>query len=324
VYKRISAAMPVVDTVTDRPSPKVWITRESQHYKTWRARKLARMGDAQQPVNIVEIGDLGHPTPVEHDELTRQCAIGNAVFYAAKNRSDDPEKTRDDLRDFARVMGLRIAEKHRSAGRQGIVALQISTAQNQRGYIPYSRKPMNWHTDGYYNAADQRIRAMVLHCVRPAADGGVNQFLDPEIAYIRLRDENPDYIDALMHPGAMTIPENREKDGKLRPASVGPVFSVDADTGQLEMRYTARTRSISWRDDAMTARAVAFLSDLLASGDPYMQTLKMQAGQGVLCNNALHNRTGFDPDSSAGSDRLLFRIRFHNRVPKEMTNGQTE
>ncbi len=282
------------------------------------------MADAQHLVNIVEIANLGAPSTAERDELARQCAIGNAVFYAARDQTDDAEKTRDSLREFSRAMGLRIAEKHRSAGRQGIVALQISTAKNQRGYIPYSRKPMNWHTDGYYNAADQRIRAMVLHCVRPAADGGVNQFLDPEIAYIRLRDESPDYIDALMHPRAMTIPENREKDGKLRPASIGPVFSVDADSGQLEMRYTARTRSISWRDDAMTARAVAFLSGLLAASDPYMQTLKMQAGQGVLCNNALHNRTGFDPDSSAGSDRLLYRIRFHNRVPKEMTNGQTE
>jgi alpha-ketoglutarate-dependent taurine dioxygenase len=182
---------------------------------------------------------------------------------------------------------------------------------------------MNWHTDGYYNAPEQKIRAMVLHCVRAAEDGGVNQFLDNEIAYIRLRDENPAYIRALMHPEAMTIPANDAPDGDNRPASIGPVFAVDPETDKLEMRYTARTRSIEWRDDAMTAEAVAYLTALLASGDPFIQTVKMQAGTGILCNNSLHNRTGFDRTGSTGepsetspesSTRLMMRVRFHNRV----------
>ncbi|MCP5073157.1 MAG: TauD/TfdA family dioxygenase [Rhodobacteraceae bacterium] len=215
---------------------------------------------------------------------------------------------------FTNLMGLRIAERHRSAGKDGIVALQVSNKESQKGYIPYTTKPINWHTEGYYNSPDQKIRAMILHCVRPAKEGGVNQLLDPEIAYIRLRDENPAFITALMHPKAMLIPENLEPDGKLRPTSVGPVFSVDSATGKLEMRYTARTRSIAWRSDPMTRQAVAFLESVLASDDEFIQTGRLDAGVGVICNNSLHNRTGFDANETTPSSRLLLRIRFHNRV----------
>ena len=47
---------------------------------------------------------------------------------------------------------------------------------------------------------------MGLHCISPARVGGENALMDPEIAYILLREENPDFIRALMHPQAMEIP----------------------------------------------------------------------------------------------------------------------
>ena len=293
-----------------------WDLRDDARYLEWRSGKLFRAQDAGQKLAPVEIRDLANPGETEKSELRRRCETFNAAFYAYTGPAVADEDVRDMLWGFSQQLGLRIAERHRSAGRHGIVALRVSDKARQKGYIPYSRRPMNWHTDGYYNTPAEKIRAMVLHCVRPARDGGVNQFMDPEIAYIRLRDENPDYIAALMHPETMTIPENREADGSVRPASVGPVFSQDPETGALEMRYTARTRSIKWRDDALTKEAVARLNALLSGGDPFMQTVKMGPGQGVLCNNSLHNRTGFDPDQNQDSERLLFRIRFHNRVPR--------
>ncbi len=301
-------------TGPDRENP--FLPENVAAFRRWRDAKLARAEESLALGDPVEIRDLSRPGDSERRELARRCALGNAAFYACPNQPDEPERIRDQLRAFAAAMGLRIAERHRSAGRGGIVALTVSNAEAQRAYIPYSRRPMNWHTDGYYNAPDDQIRAMVLHCVRPARDGGVNQFLDPEIAYIRLRDANPDYIAALMHPEAMTIPQNTEPDGAVRPASVGPVFSTDPATGALTMRYTARTRSISWRDDPLTAEAVAFLNSVLNGQEPFIQTVRMEAGQGILCNNSLHNRTGFDPDLAMDSARLLFRIRFHNRVAR--------
>ena len=297
-------------TTSDNP----WNLNDNSGYLDWRSAKLSDNSCLSGALNPVEITDLAAPTTAEKSELIRRCTCGNAAVYATENIPDDSNQIREQLHGFADHLGLDIAEKHRSAGQGGIVALKMSEAKGQRGYIPYSKRPMNWHTDGYYNSADEKVRAMVLHCVQPAQDGGVNQLMDPEIIYIRLRDENPDYIKALMHPAAMTIPENREENGNVRPASVGPVFEANADTGKLEMRYTARTRSIEWRDDTVTKQATRFLTELLVAGDPFMQTIKMEAGQGILCNNSLHNRTGFDPDLAQDSNRLLFRIRFHNRV----------
>ncbi len=67
-----------------------------------------------------------------------------------------------------------------------------------------------------------------------------------------------------MAPDAMTIPA-RDEDGRSGTRrQPGPVFSVDA-VGFLHMRYTARTLSIDWKDDAATHAAVAALGGILAS-----------------------------------------------------------
>jgi hypothetical protein len=108
-----------------------------------------------------------------------------------------------------------------------------------------------------------------------------------------------------------------EPDGSVRPVSVGPVFFADPATGALQMRYTARTRSIAWRDDSLTREAVAFLQHTLETPDPLTISIRFGAGQGVLCNNVLHDRTGFDPAAREKSPRVVYRVRFHNRV-KEM------
>ena len=287
-----------------------WSLDSDAAYLAWREAKLDNYYKVLQ-ADPVDVGDLSHLSESERVELVRRCQKTNLALYRTARR--DEGRTRANLRAFSESLGLRIAEAHRSAGELGIVALRVTDAEKQRGYIPYSRRAMNWHTDGYYNAPDDQIRAMVLHCVSPADDGGMNQFLDPEIAYIRLRDANPDHIAALMHPQAMTIPENREDDGAVRPVSIGPVFSVDA-AGKLSMRYTARTRSISWRDDAATGEAAQWLRDRLDAGDPLGCTVRLDAGQGILNNNVLHDRTGFGTDR--GDARLLYRVRFHNRIAR--------
>ncbi|MCK7502176.1 MAG: TauD/TfdA family dioxygenase [Comamonadaceae bacterium] len=94
-------------------------------------------------------------------------------------------------------------------------------------YIPYTTRPIKWHTDGYYNPPERQVRGMVLHCVRPAASGGENALMDHEIAYILLRDEDPGHIRALMAPDAMTIPAREEEGEVARGDQPGPVFSVD-------------------------------------------------------------------------------------------------
>jgi hypothetical protein len=183
---------------------------------------------------------------------------------------------------------------------------------NVRGdYIPYTHKPINWHTDGYYNALDRRILGMSLHCAQDAESGGENALLDHEIAYIQLRDTNPDFIAALMQPDAMTIPARMDEDNVARPEQSGPVFSVDPEQGFLHMRYTARTRSIVWKADPMTQAAVKALAEILAHSE-YTLTARMTPGMGLLCNNVLHTRSGFS--DSPGHRRLLYRGRYYDRL----------
>jgi alpha-ketoglutarate-dependent taurine dioxygenase len=179
-------------------------------------------------------------------------------------------------------------------------------------FIPYTSRPIGWHTDGYYNPPDRRIRAMLLHCVRPAAEGGENTLLDHEIAYLRLRDEDPAHVRALMLPDALTIPAREDEDGVARPAETGPVFSLEPGSGALHMRYTARTKSIEWKRDGAIAAAVAALARVLATPSPHHHRLTLEPGMGILCNNVLHERTGFVDDASA--PRLLLRARYYDRV----------
>jgi alpha-ketoglutarate-dependent taurine dioxygenase len=182
----------------------------------------------------------------------------------------------------------------------------------RQNYIPYTNRSLNWHTDGYYNSADRRIWAMLLHCVSQAPTGGENALMDHEIAYLLMRDENPAFAGALMAPDAMTIPARTDEAGVARAEETGPVFHVDPESGRLHLRYTARTRSIVWRQDPMTQAAVGFLERLLAGNSPYIHRIQLTSGMGIVSNNVLHTRSAFEdgPDRQ----RLLYRARYLDRL----------
>jgi hypothetical protein len=110
----------------------------------------------------------------------------------------------------------------------------------------------------------------------------------------------------------MTIPANATAGMAFREAEAGPVFSTDA--GALHMRYTARTRSIEWRPDATTRAAVQFLKQILDADSPYVFALRLAGGQGLVCNNVLHDRSAFADDAAAGHGRLLYRARYSDRI----------
>jgi hypothetical protein len=91
-----------------------------------------------------------------------------------------------------------------------------------------------------------------------------------------------------------------------RAAQPGPVFFVDPD-GILHMRYTARTRSIQWKQDAATRAAVVQLHDILETS-PHIWRTKMEAGMGFVGRNVLHDRHAFEDDPL--HPRLMLRARF--------------
>jgi hypothetical protein len=95
------------------------------------------------------------------------------------------------------------------------------------------------------------------------------------------------------------------------PPVAGPVFSIDTD-GCLHMRYTARAHNIEWKNDAATRAAVSALETLLASEDPFIYRLTLQPGWGLVSNNVLHDRSGFNDDPD--HPRLLYRLRYFEHV----------
>jgi alpha-ketoglutarate-dependent taurine dioxygenase len=220
----------------------------------------------------------------------------------------------EDLRAFGKQLGLVHFDRHLWAPKEGIAALRREVESGRARYIPYTNRAMKWHTDGYYNTTANAVRGVIMHCVNPAAEGGANWVLDPEMVYIAMRDADPAYIEALMQPDVMTIPENSLEPGVHRPAVSGPVFSLDRAGGDLQMRYTARTRSIVWKDDALTRDAVAFLEQLLTAPVSFAFRVRLEAGEGIVCNNVLHNREAFSDGADADGRRLLWRARYRDRI----------
>ena len=222
--------------------------------------------------------------------------------------------TRPGLARLGEQIGLRRLDQNLCAEEDAISAIRVTQQQRANEYIPYTSRPLSWHTDGYYNRTESQIRAWTLFCAQNAAEGGENALLDHEIAYILLRDQDPELIRALMQPDAMTIPPNLEAGREIRPARVGPVFSVNPGDFTLHMRYSARKRNIQWKADAATHAAVTFLAGLFSSPSPYILRHRLEPGEGLVSNNVLHNRSGFKDHSDPARHRLLYRARYFDRI----------
>jgi len=276
-------------------------------YQDWRDTKLDGYPTRIEDL-VVEVVDPRCLTTSEFEAIHARCRRTNMAIYASPE-GNNPDK--DIPRLLGRQFGLIDLDCNMGADDDGITALRVAGKEWRGEYIPYTNKPIHWHTDGYYNESARQINALLLHCVSAAAEGGMNALLDHEIAYIHLRDTNPDYIRVLMQPDVMTIPPNRQNGEEIRPARSGPVFSIQAD-GSLHMRYTARTRSIEWSPDPTVRAALETLQALLDSDSPWIHRSTLQPGQGLISNNVLHDRSGFSDDDT--HKRQLYRLRYYQRL----------
>ena len=272
-------------------------------YAAWRQRKLALPAPTEATL-LVEIKDPRSLTPNEHAAMMARIRQWNMVLYASAALVADPEIPRQLGEQF----GLTQLDVNWLADEDGVSKISVQEGGTREAYIPYTNRPIKWHTDGYYNPPQRLIRGMLLHCVHSARAGGDNRLMDHEMAYLLLRDQDPEFIRALMQTDAMVIPERVDEVDGIRPQQAGPVFSVDAASGRLHMRYTARTRSIAWKEDGVTRAAVAALETLLAQPSPHIVCARLAPGMGLLCNNVLHDRSGFTDDPQ--HPRLLYRARY--------------
>lgn len=279
-------------------------------YRAWRDRKLAgyptSLGDL-----VVEIADPRTISDAEYAALMTRVGKANMAVYVTRE-GDNPDKAIPHA--IAARLGISRLNHNWLADDDGLTSLTVRDEGTRNHYIPYSNRAINWHTDGYYNTLDRQIHSLNLHCVRPAAEGGLNRLMDHEMAYIQLRDENPDYIRALMADDAMTLPARIDEGGKVaRPEEPGPVFSVDPLTGDLHMRHTIRKENVIWKQDTASRAAVNRLEAMLEEESPYIYQGLLESGMGLISTNVLHDRSGFEDD--AERPRLLYRARYFDRIP---------
>ena len=283
---------------------------DSKAYTQWRERKLDSAPRRIEDI-LVALDDPRALTPDKLDALLERCATANMAIYSSNTVGDEDKEI---PRRLGAQMGLLRLDSHWLTDDDAISPISVRGAEERserKEFIPYTDKPIKWHTDGYYNTPERTVRGLLLHCVQSAESGGENQLLDHEIAYILLRDENPDHIRALSQADVMTIPPRHDESGIARAAQPGQVFSVDGE-GFLHMRYTARSISIEWRGDAATQAAVAALTRILAAPTPWTLHGRLEPGMGLVCNNVLHDRSGFV--DAPPRRRLLYRARYHDRI----------
>jgi len=285
-------------------------------YRSWRALRLDRRPSSLNELSV-SISGLASMANREKEQIMECLARANMALYDCRDSTVD----RAAILTFAGHFGLRQVDHHLCANDDGVAELTVATTGERAGYVPYSSRSLSWHTDGYYNEPTKKVRAVILHCAQDAVTGGQNAVFDPEIAYIRLRDENPAFVAAFAHPHCMTIPANNGADGEIRPAVSGPVFSFDGPGGALHMRFSARTRNIRWRDDAMTRAARDYLLALLDDDESVVFRFSLKPGQGLISNNVLHNRTAFQDASE--KPRFLYRARFFDRVDSSSSHKES-
>lgn len=283
---------------------------DKRGYRAWRGRKLDGYPASAEAVGVA-IARPREPTRTELARLRQIVARSNVALFACERVADMDAAA---LLALGRALALVRLDSNLCADEQAVSTLRVRPAGRESEYIPYTNRPLSWHTDGYYNAPHAQVCAWMLYCVQDALEGGENALLDHEIAYILLRDEDPELVRALMDPEVMTVPANVEDGVELRPPSTGPVFAVR--DGHLHMRYSARARNIEWKETPEVRAAREALGRLFSKGDGYIYRHKLAPGEGYVSNNVLHNRSGFADPGPERPLRTLLRTRYLDRVSR--------
>ncbi|EIJ36267.1 TauD/TfdA family dioxygenase [Thiothrix nivea] len=289
------------------PSP--FNINDLETYQQWREKKLSAYPLSTESL-LTPITTPESPSAAELERIQTTCRQHNMALY---HFEQGDLRSKRSVHRLGASAGLYRLDNNLCADEDSLTSLHVTTHAGQHDYIPYTDKKLSWHTDGYYNLPEEQIHGMVLHCAQQAIEGGESWLMDHDIAYILLRDANPEWIAALTHPQALTIPANILNGEVVRPEQSGPVFSI-TPAGNLHMRYSARQRNVIWRDDTATKEAEAFLLNLWQQDSPYKIRYTLRAGEGLICNNVLHCRTAFTDSDEPEQKRLLYRGRYYDRV----------
>ena len=282
-----------------------FILENQTEYISWRDKKLSLYPKDIESLSIsfdfedIDINKIA--------QLKKIVENYNFAIYDFSAQISDKK-----LQEFCVQLNLMSSVSNLLADENGISSITDNSSLVQKKlnieYIPYTNKPLNWHTDGYYHPLDSTVKSFLLHCNEPAQKGGENLLLDHEILYIFLRDHNPDFIDVLMQENIMEIPKNKNSGSSS--SSIGPVFYIDTENF-LNMRFTSRQQNIIWKKDDMIKKIKDYISSFILDDDKYIFKLLLKKNQGYLANNILHKREKY---LDGENKRLLKRLRFSERI----------
>ena len=277
------------------------LANPSDNYRRWADGKLEGFTDKIDDL-LVEINNPLSISTAEKSQIDQIIKSKNVVFFDVNKPIPDKKK---QIKTYASIFGMGDYELDSKSDTDGLTEIKHNKkTQQDIEYIPYSDKQLNWHTDGYYNSQSNSILSWLLYCVCPSDDGGINKYMDHEIAYI-LYNKNYQNITKLMIPDSYIIPENKSNS---RPEVKNPVFSFV--NNRLNMKFSMREKNIIWNEKITDE--INNLKNIIKSSHDYHLTYKLQAGQGVVTNNVIHMRTAFT--NSKNKNRLLYRLRSKIRV----------
>ncbi|GAA1382995.1 TauD/TfdA family dioxygenase [Catellatospora chokoriensis] len=174
------------------------------------------------------------------------------------------------------------------------------------------------HSDGTLQEIGE-VATTLLHCVRPAAQGGDTTLFNSVGAFIALHEHDPAAAAAMLHETSLIRTANI---GDCRDSAAGPTFAMRAD-GDLISRYSISSTD-SWGthgDPVALARACAFFAGLQHESSGYHLRFALGADQCLIFANdkISHGRTAYhdDPARPRHMKRALFLARpVYRPVPR--------
>ena len=272
-------------------------TAKSAEFLRWAEEKEKNIPQNSDGI-LVNIHDINNVKTSEIAKIKETIYKYNSCIYSSKIAL----KSNTNLLKFVELVGMRTYDCN------NIDSNEISTItplQNSKiNYIPYTDKPLNWHTDGYYDR--KSIFSWLLHCVNPATQGGENYLLDHELVLREYLLRNDD-INNLMAEDALTIPESKYTS---RSEISTYIFSFKNKYKRLHMRFSMRKDNIG--TSAKASPAIIKLKEIIENDcAKYSLTYKLQKNEGIITNNILHGRKAFKDDKVK---RKLLRIRSYERL----------
>jgi|TARA_B100000953_G_scaffold276329_1_gene250354 alpha-ketoglutarate-dependent taurine dioxygenase len=276
------------------------LTSTSADYNRWANDKLDSYTNNINNL-MVEIKNPLELSKSEKEKCLRVIKNQNMVFF----NIEKPQKNIGfSLTELAHQFGMGNYELDSRSDVSGLTKIQMETKKYHEEYIPYTNKPLNWHTDGYYNSIKNPILSWLLYCESPSDSGGMNKFMDHEIAYI-LYNQHFQNMHELMEEDVHVIPENKMNS---RLEVKGYVFGFINE--KLHMRFSMRGKNIVWKKNIIDS--INSLKKIIKESTTFHVSYKLMPGQGVLTNNVIHMRTTFT--NTKNKNRLLYRLRSKKRI----------